>query len=88
MIFGSKQAKHHDSLLIDTARFSNFTSSTMSIREMYPSFYTIHANFLEGYDTKIQKLKELGLWLVTDENRLSCEGSSSSKSKTATITAT
>jgi hypothetical protein len=35
--------------------------------------YTVHANYVMGYDNKIVRLKRKNLWLVNDENALKCQ---------------
>jgi hypothetical protein len=35
--------------------------------------YAVHANYIVGYDSKIDRLKRKNLWLVNDENALKCQ---------------
>ena len=35
--------------------------------------YTVHANWMKGYATKVQHLKDYGHWLISEGNELTCE---------------
>jgi hypothetical protein len=35
--------------------------------------YTVHANYIVGYDNKKVRLKRKNVWLVNDENALKCQ---------------
>ena len=44
----------------------------LSSHQKQDHVHAVHANWMKGYQTKIDHLRKAGHWLVTDENKLSC----------------
>ena len=49
-----------------------YSKQKLSLQQKQNNVYAVHANWMKGYQTKIDHLRNAGHWLVTDENRLSC----------------
>ena len=49
-----------------------YSTQTLSKKQKIKNVYAIHANWIKGYDNKIDHLKSINRWLINDDNKLTC----------------
>ena len=49
-----------------------YSTKTLSAKQKSNNVYAIHANWIKGYNNKINHLKSVNRWLINDDNKLTC----------------